>query len=183
MTEPLTIRLWDDPILSAVAEKLDDNEFGPQLEEFARQMVATMDAAHGIGLAAPQVGVLKRMFVMHSPDHDKVPPIVVCNPVVILSGSSIPGREGCLSIPNVWDQVTRAGHVNMCYRQPDGKPVELILDMMDARVAQHEFDHLNGIMFFDYKDQRRAPFGARMSRQVSKSVLRRWDKEKKNHGL
>jgi peptide deformylase len=177
----LDVILWDDPRLSKVCEKLDDNEFGSKLEEFGRQLIATMDAAPGIGLAAAQVGLLKRMFVMRSPDHSKVPPIVVCNPTLILSGSKLPEREGCLSLPGIFDQVYRASHVNMTYRQPDGKHVELILDMWDARVAQHEFDHLNGIMFFDYRDKREQygdKYGARMSKQVSKQVLRNWEKKR-----
>ena len=169
-------------MLSTVCDKIGDSEFGPQLEEFARQLVATMDASNGIGLAAPQVGVLKRMFVMRFPDHRDAPPLVVCNPVLILSGARLGEREGCLSLPGIFDQVYRAWHVNMTYNTPEGKPSELLLDMWDARVAQHEGDHLNGVMFFDFKDQR-PTYGARMSKQVSKRVLREWEKEKRKRGI
>jgi peptide deformylase len=178
--DKLSLRYWDDPVLSKVCDKIEGSEFGPQLEEFSRQLIATMDASNGVGLAAPQVGVTKRLFVMRFPDHKGAPPIAVCNPVLILSGERLPGQEGCLSLPNIFDQVYRAGHVNMTYTTPSGEAVELLLDMWDARVAQHEFDHLNGIMFFDYKDQR-PTYGARMSKQVSKNVLRKWEKSHGNY--
>jgi peptide deformylase len=178
----LPLRYWDDPVLSKVCDKVGDSEFGPQLEEFARQLLVTMDAANGVGLAAPQVGVLKRLFVMRLPDHRDAAPIAVCNPVLVLSGAGLAGQEGCLSLPGIFDQVYRAGHVNMTYTTPSGKPSELSLDMWDARVVQHEFDHLNGIMFFDFRDKRPV-YGARMSKQMSKKVLREWEKEKRKRGL
>jgi peptide deformylase len=173
----LDILIWDDPRLSAVCEPLHDNEFGPQLEAFGRLLVSTMAEGNGIGLACPQVGVLKRMFVMKFPDHETLQPIVVCNPTVDLGGLVTLGREGCLSLPNIYEQVVRAETVTMRYRDPSGKHLETLLDKLDARVAQHEFDHMNGIMFFNYKDKREK-YGARMSKQVSKQTLRRWEKEK-----
>jgi peptide deformylase len=172
--DKLTILLWDDPKLSAICTALEDNEFGPALETFGQQMVAAMDERNGVGLAAPQVGVLQRMFVMRFPDHKNAPPIAVCNPVLVLSGETLQGREGCLSLPEIFQVVERSSHVNMTYREPSGKPVELLLDLWDARVAQHEFDHTLGIMFFD-----------RMSRQMRRTVLREWEKVRKvaNVGL
>ena len=181
-TKILPLRYWDDPVLSQVCDKIDDSGFGPELEEFGRELIATMGAKNGIGLAAPQVGVAKRVFAMAFPDHREAPPIVVCNPVLVLSGSELREREGCLSLPGLFEQVGRASHVNMRYRQPDGKEVELVLDLWNARVAQHEFDHLNGIMFFDYKDKR-DKYGARMSKNPSKRLMREWEKEKKKLGL
>src|SRR5277367_6702062 len=103
----LPLRYWDDPILSVVCDKIGDSEFGPQLEEFGRELIATMNDANGVGLAAPQVGVAKRVFVMLFPDHDEVKPVVVCNPELKLSGSSVYADEGCLSMPGVRQQVYR----------------------------------------------------------------------------
>lgn len=175
--EPLEILIWDSPKLLMVCDKVEDNEFGPELERFSAQLLTTMKAHNGVGLAAPQVGVTKRMFVMKFPDHKNVPPIVVCNPTLVISGNAIPDREGCLSLPGIYEQVQRASHVNMQYREPNGKSVELLLDLWDARVAQHEYDHLDGLMFFDSKNKR-PTYGARMSKQVSKRVLQNWEKEK-----
>lgn len=170
----LSLRYWDDPVLSKVCDKIGDSEFGPQLEEFARQLLATMDAANGIGLATSQVGILKRVFVMRFRDRQDVAPIIVCNPVLVLSGATLAENEGCLSVPGVYVPVSRASHANMTYRKPSGDYAELMLDLWDARVAAHENDHLNGIMMFDRR---------RVSRQVSRAALREWEKEKQKRGL
>jgi peptide deformylase len=182
MAKVLPLRYWDDPVLSTVCGKIEDGEFGSQLEEFGAELLATMDASNGIGLAAPQVGVLKQMFVMRFPDREEMPPRVICNPTLELSGATLLGREGCLSLPGIFEQVARAEQAVLTARTPSGEHFGLVLNGMDARVAQHEFDHLHGIMFFDSKDKRPI-WGARMSRQVSRSVLREWEKEKKKRGI
>jgi peptide deformylase len=179
----LNIVLWDDPILSKVCNKVEDNEFGPELELFAGQLLATMATHEGLGLAAPQVGVAKRMFAMQFPRNGKEP-IVACNPELDLRGSTTYALEGCLSLPSVYEQVSRAEEVWMQYCTPAGERVEMLLASMDARIAQHESDHINGIMFFDFKDKRdsfldasgQPLYGARMSKQLSKQVLRKWEK-------
>ena len=188
----LPLRYWDDPVLSTVCDKIEDNEFGSKLEEFGLELIATMNDKNGVGLAAPQVGVAKRMFAMMFPDHEDMKPIVVCNPALQLKGRTVPAREGCLSLPGVFEQVYRAEEVWMQFQDPTGKAFEMpLLTPFDARVAQHEYDHLDGIMFFDYKDKRDqfvtedfpTPRGARMSKQLSKSVMREWEKVKKQRGL
>lgn len=187
-TNILQIRIWDDPVLSTVCDKIEGNEFGPKLEEFGRELIATMKAKNGLGLAASQVGVTKRIFVMELPD-TKGAPLVICNPTLVLTGRTVPGREGCLSLPNMFEQVYRSEGVVMKFFMPDGVEAEVDLSAMDARVVQHETDHLNGIMFFDYKDKREeyvtpenpTPRGARMSKQLSKSILREWDKKNGKH--
>lgn len=179
----LPLRYWDDPLLSTVCAKIEDNEFGSQLEEFGAELIATMREKHGIGLAAPQVGVAKRVFAMGFPENPEEPALVVVNPTLRLFGSNIPGEEGCLSLPDVRQQVYRAEGVEMRYFNPLGEEKTLTITRMGARVVQHEYDHLDGIMFFDTKDRRPEPWGARMSRQMSKSVLRDWDKQKKRMGI
>jgi peptide deformylase len=188
----LPLRYWDDPVLSTVCDKIEDNEFGEKLAEFGRELIATMNAKNGVGLAAPQVGVAKRMFAMLFPDHEDTQPIVVCNPKLVLTGATVAAREGCLSLPNVYEQVYRSECVTMQFSDPLGKSYETLLcTPFDARVAQHEADHLDGIMFFDYRDKREnyvteqfpKPRGARMSKQLSKSVLREWEKIKKQRGF
>jgi peptide deformylase len=188
----LPLRYWDDPVLSTVCGKIEDSEFGPQLEAFGRELIATMLDANGVGLAAPQVGVAKRIFVMEFPDHKDLQPIVVCNPSIKLVGATVHGIEGCLSLPGVRQQVYRAESVWMQYQDATGKHFEMpLITAFDARVAQHEYDHLDGVMFFDYKDKREGfvtpehpePWGARMSKNMSKTALRDWEKEKRKRGL
>ena len=184
------MRYWNDPILSNVCEPIADSGFGSELETFGRDLLETMNAKNGIGLAAPQVGVANRVFAMAFPDHQDREAIVVCNPELVLKGTVVPGREGCLSLPGIYQQVYRASAAVLRYRLPDGTHAELDLAAWDARVAQHEFDHLNGIMFFNYLDKREdfvteehpAPWGARMTKQMCKSVLREWDKVRDKYG-
>jgi peptide deformylase len=190
-TSALKVVLWDDPTLSKVCDKIEDNEFGQKLEAFGEQLLATMTAHDGLGLAAPQVGVAKRMFVMDLPEHKDLGHIVVCNPVLDLRGTLTYAQEGCLSLPGVYEQVSRAEEVWMQYRTPSGEHREALLTHpLEARVAQHETDHTNGIMFFDFKDKREnffdshgRPYGSRMSKQLSKQVLRNWDKERIKRGV
>jgi peptide deformylase len=189
-TKILPLRYWNDPILSNVCEPIADSGFGAELEEFGRQLLATMNAKNGVGLAAPQVGVANRVFAMAFPDHQDREPIVVCNPELVLKGSTVFGREGCLSLPGIYQQVYRASASVVRYRKPDGTTAELDLTLWDARVAQHEFDHLNGIMFFNYLDKREEfgtdergqPWRQRMTKQMCKSVLREWDKVRDKYG-
>lgn len=179
----LPLRYWDDPILSQVCEKIADNEFGSKLEEFGQALIATMKYKNGLGLAAPQVGVLKRMFAMETPDNKAFPPLVVCNPTLVLTGLSVPGREGCLSLPNIYEQVYRAEGVVLQYRTPLGIGCEIVFATpMNARIAQHETDHCDGVMFFDYQHKRPQPWGVRMSKNLSKSVLREWEKQQPEIG-
>lgn len=179
MAEKLTIRYWDDPVLSTVCDAVEDNEFGPKLEEFGESLLATMDALSGIGLAGPQVGVAKRVFVMTFPDGEiqwegKQPVIVneraavvVCNPTLVLDGGTLLETEGCLSMPGVHLQIARAANVVMQFRYPNGVADELVLTNMNARVVQHETDHLNGVFFV-----------TRVSRQMRRAALRNWEKIK-----
>lgn len=188
----LPLRYWDDPVLSAICDKIEDNEFGPQLEEFGRELIATMNDKNGVGLAAPQVGVAKRMFAMLFPDNKDHLPLVICNPRLVLTGATLAEREGCLSLPGVFEQVYRSESVTMQYSDPSGKAFEMpLLTAFNARVAQHEVDHMDGILFFDYKDKREnyvteanpVPRGARMTKQLSKGVMREWDRQKRQRGI
>jgi peptide deformylase len=164
---PLKIVLWADPILKKIAEPVADSAFGQTLEDFGRQMIETMQAYNGLGLAGPQVGVSNRIFVMTFPDHKERKPLVVVNPVLKLSGATLYQYEGCLSFPGLQEQVPRSAEVVMEYQDPlEGEWNEYTLANWDARVSAHEFDHCNGVMFFD-----------RMSRQMRKALLRQWEEQ------
>jgi peptide deformylase len=196
MADKLIVRYWDDPVLSTLCDAVDDSEFGPQLGEFAVSLLTAMGDRNGVGLAAPQVGITKRIFAMCFPDDEEVnrrwsvaglpakvrKAIVVCNPTLVFEGKTVYAREGCLSLPGIHEQVSRAQTVTMQYQQTDGVAKEIVLTDINARVAQHEFDHLNGIMFFNYTDKR-PQYGTRMSKQVSKQVLRDWEKERSKRGI
>ena len=160
----LLLRFWDDPALFTVCPPVDENEFGGvQLVSFGSALAAKMKDAKGVGLAACQVGVLKRVFCMFLDDN----PIVICNPVLTLGGDVARDQEGCLSMPGVYIQIERAVDVNMRYNALDGKMHEITMSGLNARIAQHETDHLDGVFFIE-----------RVSRQVRRAALREWEKRK-----
>jgi len=131
----------------------------------------------------------QQRFAMEFPDHPGAVPKVIVNPVLVLTGFTVPGREGCLSLPNLFEQVYRAEGVVMKYSDPLGVEGEVTLTEMEARIVQHETDHLDGIMFFDYKDKREkyvtpeypTPRGARMTKNLQKHLLREWEKKNGKH--
>jgi len=148
----LVIELWKKPTnetLQTVCAPFDESEFGPRLEQFGLQMLNDMASKRGAGLAGSQVGLVKRIFVMTFPDHEMNKPIVCINPELKLSGKDWVANEGCLSMPGVRGLVRRKYDAVLNYRTPLGKTEEIHIDHADARVAQHELDHLDGVMYFE----------------------------------
>ena len=118
--------------------------------DLIRDMFETMYAGPGRGLAAPQVGVLKRLFVMDCGWKDgEMTPMVCINPEIIPAGAMVPGEEGCLSIPGVLVEVMRPERIVLRFSDQDGMRQEMELDGFEARCAQHELDHLDGLVTFD----------------------------------
>ena len=118
---------------------------------FAKQMLHTMRAANGIGLAGPQVGHMKRMFVVGLHDDKEY---VFINPTITASSAEESDyNEGCLSIPNVYATVRRPIGISIDYLDIEGNTCTLDAEAMLARVIQHEMDHLNGVLFIDYLSQ------------------------------
>jgi peptide deformylase len=130
-----------------------------RLRTFAGDMFETMTNSHGIGLAANQVGALERIIVVDVSDLDEIQnlpddapgkaPIALLNPEVISEEGSWTMEEGCLSIPEIREEVERAERVHVRYRDLDFNERELVADGMLGRVLLHEIDHLNGILFID----------------------------------
>lgn len=152
MTE-LFLRYWPDPVLTTPTEPIHPSRFGVALADFGDDLIACMLRAEGIGLAGPQVGVAVRMFAMQFIDNaraDLYPPIVVCNPVILeLSSDMEYNVEGCLSLPDVRENVARASEVVLAYQTAFGEHREMVLHNLEARIVQHEVDHLDGLLFID----------------------------------
>jgi peptide deformylase len=148
----LTLRYYGDPILRNRA--LPVSEFDAALAAVAHAMVDIMFRARGIGLAAPQVGMGKRLIValqMEDPDDDAAEPLILVNPEVLeRSRETWIFEEGCLSIPGVNGDVTRAETVTVRYQDVDGGEHTLSAAGMFARILLHEIDHLDGTLFIDY---------------------------------
>ena len=142
------IRQYPDPVLRMQAPEVA--EFDADLERLAERMKRLMVDAYGLGLAAPQVGILRRLFVFQV-DDDGVAALV--NPVIAeRSDETEADEEGCLSIQGVRVPVERNLRVTMEARDEHGEDVRLELEGLPARVAQHELDHLDGMLILDRTD-------------------------------
>lgn len=146
----LPIILFPDPILRKTALTVERIDAG--LQRLIEDMLETMYRAPGVGLAAPQVGISRRLFVM-DPARDQEPaaPRAFLNPEIVASGNEMRVyEEGCLSIPEMFAEVERPAAVVVRYLSPEGEMREERLEGHAATIAQHEIDHLNGVLFIDH---------------------------------
>ncbi len=143
------IVIWPDPVLKEVAapvERVDDS-----IRKLLDDMAETMYAADGVGLAAPQIGVLKRLITIDtSPRQEGQRLVHLVNPEIVKTEGTTTYTEGCLSIPGEAEDVERAAKVWVRALGRDGKPFELEADGLLAIAIQHENDHLNGTLFVDH---------------------------------
>jgi peptide deformylase len=156
----LEIRIYGDPVLRKTTTdvpKVDD-----AIRQLAADMIETMHAAEGVGLAAPQVGRTESLCVVEAPDEydqdesgqrlnpDLPSPLVLVNPRIVSSSRKTDGREeGCLSIPDIRAQVQRPLDIVVRYRDEHGVEQERAVKGFVARIIQHEIDHLHGVLFVD----------------------------------
>ena len=139
------IRQYPDPALRMRANEVE--HFDDALRQLAERMTALMNDAYGVGLAATQVGVLQRLFVFQSGDDE---PRVLVNPQLVQRSDEVDvDDEGCLSLQHVIVPVERNTAVTIEAQDLDGDDVRLELDELPARVAQHELDHLDGVLIID----------------------------------
>jgi len=143
----LPILEYPDPRLKKVAAEV--TAFTPEIVRLARDMAETMYAAPGVGLAATQVDVHKRVLVIDISDN-RSDLLVLVNPVIVAAEGQAECEEGCLSVPGYYDNVTRAAQVTFRACDASGKPFERTVDGMLAVCVQHEMDHLIGKVFVDY---------------------------------
>ncbi len=143
----LPILEFPDPRLRKVAARV--GSVTPEIERLVRDMAETMYAAPGVGLAATQVDVHKRVIVMDvSETRDELR--VFIDPEIVFADGEAECEEGCLSVPGYYDKVTRAARVRVRATGVDGKPFELEAEGLLAVCIQHEMDHLLGKVFVDY---------------------------------
>ena len=143
----LPILEYPDPRLKKIAAPV--TAFGPEVQRLVRDMAETMYAAPGIGLAATQVDVHKRVIVIDiSETHDDLK--VFINPEILEAEGEAECEEGCLSVPGYYDKVTRAARIRVRAQDELGNPSELSVEGLLAVCIQHEMDHLVGKVFVDY---------------------------------
>jgi len=145
------IRQWGDPALRMQAHEIE--EIDDDVRRLAERMFGLMEDAQGVGLAATQVGVLRRLFVFV--DGDDGPRAVVNPRVVERADETEPDEEGCLSLQGVRVPVERSTRIVVEGTDLEGKPVRLELEGYTARVVQHELDHLDGVLIIDRTDDER----------------------------
>lgn len=147
------IIMYGDPVLR---KKAKDIAQGSDIQELVQDMYETMNAAHGIGLAAPQIGKSVRLFVVDGTSIEDEPELVefkktFVNPQIIdQAGEEWPFEEGCLSIPNIREEIFRKKTLWIRYFDESWSPHEEEYSGIKARIIQHEYDHIEGKLFIDY---------------------------------
>lgn len=163
----LEIRFLGDPVLRERAAEIDAVD--DEVRRLARDMFDAMYEAEGVGLAAPQVGIARRLIVV-DPHEEGVSPRALVNPQVVTAAAQTErAEEGCLSIPGVRDVVERSITVTVEGLDLEGRPVQIEAAGLHARVLLHEIDHLDGVLFID-----------RLSPLKRKLALKRWSKVKQS---
>jgi len=158
-----SILQYGDPILRTKGKPID--KIDPRIRELAQNMVETMHAANGVGLAAQQIGEALQLTVLdvsevedrpstmklngESIDPKTAMPLVLINPQIDLGAETEKGTEGCLSFPEITGEIVRAKSITVRAQNLDGEPIEIETTGFLARAVQHEVDHLNGILFID----------------------------------
>jgi peptide deformylase len=161
----LAILEYPDPRLRKTAKRVESVD--DAVRQLAADLMETMYAAKGVGLAATQVDVHRRVIVLDVSD-ERNQPMIFINPELLKTEGRGPGEEGCLSVPDVFDKVERATHIRVRALGRDGEAFEMDADGLLAVCIQHEMDHLEGKLFVDYLSE--------LKRQL---IRRRLEKERK----
>lgn len=144
--EQLRVIYYPDPRLRKRSKPV--KQFTPALRQLTARMFELMAAHRGVGLAAPQVGVNVRMFVMN-PTGEPQDANVIINPKLRDADGEAEGEEGCLSLPDIYGKILRVTELTLEAQNLEGQPIELRLSGFPARVVQHEYDHLDGTLILD----------------------------------
>ena len=142
----LEIKIYSDPVLRKKARPV--GKVGDAERKLASDMIETMRSASGVGLAAPHVGISKRIIVVEGVDDDSAA-LVLINPKIVRKKGSVNFCEGCLSLPGVSSDVLRPEAITVEALNLDGDVFKINADGLLARIIQHEIDHLDGILFID----------------------------------
>jgi peptide deformylase len=146
---PFSIRMIGDPVLRTRASDVTDID--GKVAALCEGMFATLHEADGLGLAAPQVGVQKRLWVYQMRDEGSTPKVLI-NPVITESRGEWLYEEGCLSVPGLHWEIVRPKEIHLTGYDLDGNEVSLEADEIEARLFQHELDHLDGVLLLERLD-------------------------------
>lgn len=169
----LPILSYPDPKLRTIAQPVA--EINDEIRQLVTDMFETMYDAKGIGLAATQVDRHIQLIVMDLSEHHDQPMVFINAKVTPLTEECVPYKEGCLSVPQVYDDVERPSRVKIEFLNLDGEQVEMEADGLLAVCIQHELDHLNGKLFVDYL----SPLKRQRAREKVEKVVRQRQRAKK----
>lgn len=139
------LRIWPDPILREPTEKV--TVFDDQLQQFLDEMTLIMHREDGVGLAAPQIGELRKIAVVYDAHKEEIYHLI--NPEIVENNGSQIGDEGCLSFPGIFGKVKRPMALTVAYQNAKGENCKIKVEGFLARAFAHEIDHLNGRLFID----------------------------------
>lgn len=160
----LGITKYGNPVLRKVAEPV--TEINDEIKKIVNDMLDTLYASEGVGIAAPQIGVSKRIIIIDTnPTEASVKPLVIINPEIVEVSGEIKEQEGCLSIPDVRGEVKRYERVVVEGLDLDGNKIRVEGTDLLARALQHEIDHINGKLFIDHL--------SKLKQQLLKNQLRK----------
>jgi peptide deformylase len=159
------IRIFGDPVLTQRAAEV--TEIDGSLARLVDDMVETMHEARGVGLAAPQVGVQKRLFVYQLEDRE---PVAIVNPTIVEGRGEWEYDEGCLSIPGLFFPIVRPKEIHLTGWDLDGHEVSIEADEIEARCFQHELDHLDGRLLISMLDKTQRKEAMRELRRRAEAV-------------
>jgi peptide deformylase len=159
------IRQFGDPVLTQRSAEVTDLD--GSLAHLVDDMIETMHEAHGLGLAAPQVGVQKRLFVYQLEDRD---PVAIVNPTIAETSGEWEYEEGCLSIPGLYFPIVRPKEILLTGWDIDGNEISIEADEIEARCFQHELDHLDGRLLLTLLDKSQRKEAMRELRRRSEAV-------------
>jgi peptide deformylase len=166
----LRVTKHGERVLKTPCAPVDYAALKPELPRILKDMWATMAAARGVGLAAPQVGLSLRLAVIDVKPEGKPQRLVLINPELLSVAGEVNDEEGCLSIPGVYSKLTRAARARVRALDENGEPWEMTGEGLLARAFQHEIDHLDGKLYVD-----RLPFEERLKvLDVIKNVKTTW---------
>ena len=169
----LRITKLGEDVLRQVAVPVEPEEINDEFRVLINEMFETMIEANGVGLAAPQVDISKRFFVVIADDDVRR---VFINPQIIsTSNDLVDYEEGCLSLPKIYENIKRPSQVTVQALNENGKPFTIEADGLLARIIQHENDHLNGIVFIDKGDPE---FAKQAEQTMAKRAARYLEKQK-----
>lgn len=174
----LPIVAYGDPVLKRIAQDIEPSEF-PELKQLIADMYETMYAARGVGLAAPQIGQSIRLFVIDAtpfeddePDLKGFKKVLINAHIIEETGEKWPFNEGCLSIPDIREDIYRNSNIRISYFDENWQHHEEAFKGMAARIIQHEYDHTDGKLFTDHLSPLRKRMIQKKLIDISKGIVK-----------